>query len=390
MNILYYDCNSGISGDMNVGAMLELGVSFEILQNELSKLNLNDEFKISHKKVIKCGISATKFDVICTKKYTNPRTFREIKNIILNSSLSDFVKEKSIDIFKIIAGAEAKVHNMNLEDIHFHEIGAIDSIVDIVACGICLEQLQVDEIYSSHIELGGGVIQCEHGVLNAPAPATCEILKNIPISLGKTNFELTTPTGAAIIKSLVKNFNQIQNFEIQKIGYGAGKKDLNFPNLLRIMLCKKDTNQIYQTIIETNIDDMSGEDFSYVCEKLLSSGALDVFSNAIFMKKGRIGFKLSVLCNNEDIEKLKDIIFNHTSSIGTREYQIKKTELKREILQISTKYGKINVKVSKIDEKNYRIKPEFDDCKKAAINHNIPISKIKEEILNEYRKIRKS
>lgn len=388
--ILYYDCISGISGDMNIGAMLELGVSFDNLKDKLSKLNLDDEFEISYKKVMKNGISATKFDVICTKSHTHARTFKEIKDIIKNSSLSEFIKQKSIDIFTIIAKAEAKIHNTDIENVHFHEIGATDSIVDIVGAAICLEELQIYEIYSSKIELGGGVIKCDHGILNAPAPATCEILQNIPVSFGKAEFELTTPTGAAIIKSFASNFDKSPNFTIKKIGYGAGKKDAEFPNLLRVMLCEKEDNQIYQTMIETNIDDMSGEDLSFVYEKLFNAGALDVFSSAIFMKKNRIALKLSILCKNEDVTKLKEIIFKNTPTIGTREYKIIKTELKREMLQICTKYGNISVKISYIDKDNYKIKPEFDECKKAAIKYNKSIKEIKEEVLNEYRKTRKS
>ncbi|NLK67521.1 MAG: nickel pincer cofactor biosynthesis protein LarC [Campylobacteraceae bacterium] len=385
--VLYYDCTSGISGDMNIAALLDLGVDFKHLQNELKKLNLNH--KISHKKVLKSGILGIKFDV-SYDDHTHARTFKEIKRIINSSNLSKFVKTLSIEIFTTIAKAEAKVHDISVENVHFHEIGAVDSIVDIVGAAVCLEYLGIEEIYSSKVELGGGVVKCDHGELSVPAPATCEILKDIPVSLGKANFELTTPTGAGIIKTIAKSFDEKLSFKIHKIGYGAGTKDASFPNLLRVMICEKlqNSSEETQTIIETNIDDMNAEEFSFLCELLFENGALDVYSSAIFMKKGRIGYKLSVLCKNEDSLNLENLIFENSSTIGLRKYEITKVELPRKSETIQTKYGEISVKISKTPLGNLKVKPEFDECKILAKKHGKTIKEIKEETLNEYGKTR--
>lgn len=383
--MLYFDLSSGISGDMFIGAMLDLGVELEYLKNELKKLNLEKEYEISSKKVLKSGISATKFNVTY-KDSTNERNFKDIEKIINSSTLSDFVKKKSTEIFKDIAIAEGKAHNIPFNEVHFHEIGAIDSIIDIVGAAICLEAININNIHASKIELGAGIVKCAHGILNVPVPATCQIVKNIPISIGRANCELTTPTGAAIIKNICKSFNEIQNFTIEQIGYGAGSKELDFPNTLRVFICSKGKNNLTQTIIETNLDDMSSENIAFACEKLLESGALDVFSSAIYTKKSRVATKITILCNNEDSNKMKDILFKHTTSIGTREYKIIKTQLPRKITKITTKFGQIDVKISKFGQ-NYKIKPEFDQCRNLAIKYGLPIAIIQDETVNEYKKL---
>lgn len=383
--MLYFDLSSGISGDMFIGAMLDLGVELEHLKNELKKLNLEKEYEISSKKILKSGISATKFNVTY-KDSTNERNFKDIEKIINSSTLSDFVKKKSTEIFKDIAIAEGKVHNIPFDKVHFHEIGAIDSIIDIVGAAICLEAINISDVHASKIELGAGIVKCAHGILNVPAPATCQIVKNIPISMGRANCELTTPTGAAIIKNICKSFNEIKNLTIERIGYGAGSKELNFPNALRVFICGKDKNTLTQTIIETNLDDMSAENIAFTCEKLLESGALDVFSSAIYTKKSRVATKITILCNNEDSSKMKDILFEHTTSIGTREYKITKTQLPRKITKITTKFGQIDIKISEFGQ-SYKIKPEFDQCRNLAIKYGLPITKIQDEAINEYKKL---
>lgn len=215
--ILYYDCSAGISGDMNLGALVAVGVDFELLKNELAKLNLNDEFRIEKREVIKCGIAATKIDVVSIDTHAHPRDFAQIRTLIESSNLSSFVKSKSVAIFRTLALTEAKIHGVAIEKVHFHEVGAIDSIVDIVGTAICLEALGDPKIYASKVELGGGFAHCAHGALSVPAPATAEILKGVPVSLNRANFEMTTPTGAAILKTSVTDFCDKFSFKIEKI-----------------------------------------------------------------------------------------------------------------------------------------------------------------------------
>lgn len=391
--ILYYDASSGISGDMNLAALVGLGVDFGYLCSELEKLNLSGEFRLEQKNVVKNGIAATKIDVVLLKSQPHARSYADIKQILANSNLSEFCKKKAIAIFHVIAQAEAKVHAVSIDEVHFHEVGAVDSIVDVVGAAICFEYLSknfgITRVVSSKIELGGGVVKCDHGYLNVPAPAVCEILKDVPVSLGRANFEMTTPTGAAILKACADEFVSEINFKIEKVAYGAGEKNApNFANALRAMICEVDESQnLVQKMISTNIDDMDAESFAFACEILRENGALDVFSHSIYMKKGRIGFELNVLCKSEDAKKLKELIFTHTTAIGVREIDVVKTELKRKFVSVETKFGDIRLKISGEDEK---AKPEFDECKSAALAHKTSIFQVKKEIFKKYDEIRNS
>ena len=391
--ILYYDASSGISGDMNLAALVGLGVDFSYLCSELEKLNLSGEFRLEQKNVVKNGIAATKIDVVLLKSQPHARSYADIKQILANSNLSEFCKKKAIAIFHVIAQAEAKVHAVSIDEVHFHEVGAVDSIVDVVGAAICFEYLSknfgITRVVSSKIELGGGVVKCDHGYLNVPAPAVCEILKDVPASLGRANFEMTTPTGAAILKACADEFVSEINFKIEKVAYGAGEKNAtNFANVLRAMICEVDECQnLVQKMIFTNIDDMDAESFAFACEILRENGALDVFSHSIYMKKGRIGFELNVLCKDEDAKKLKELIFTHTTAIGVREIDVVKTELKRKFVSVETKFGDIRLKISGDDEK---AKPEFDECKSAALAHKTSIFQVKKEIFKKYDEIRNS
>ena len=391
--ILYYDASSGISGDMNLAALVGLGVDFGYLCSELEKLNLSGEFRLEQKNVVKNGIAATKIDVVLLKSQPHARSYADIKQILANSNLSEFCKKKAVAIFHVIAQAEAKVHKVSIDEVHFHEVGAVDSIVDVVGAAICFEYLSenfgISRVVSSKIELGGGVVKCDHGYLNVPAPAVCEILKDVPVSLGRANFEMTTPTGAAILKACADEFVDEINFKIEKVAYGAGEKNApNFANALRAMICEVDESQnLVQKMISTNIDDMDAESFAFACEILRENGALDVFSHSIYMKKGRIGFELNVLCRSEDAKKLKELIFTHTTAIGVREIDVVKTELKRKFVSVETKFGDIRLKISGDDEK---AKPEFDECKIAALAHKTSIFQVKKEIFKKYDEIRNS
>ena len=391
--ILYYDASSGISGDMNLAALVGLGVDFGYLCSELEKLNLSGEFRLEQKNVVKNGIAATKIDVVLLKSQPHARSYADIKQILASSNLSEICKKKATAIFHVIAQAEAKVHKVSIDEVHFHEVGAIDSIVDVVGAAICFEYLSenfgITKVVSSKIELGGGVVKCDHGYLNVPAPAVCEILKDVPVSLGRANFEMTTPTGAAILKACADEFVDEINFKIEKVAYGAGEKNApNFANALRAMICEVDESQnLVQKMISTNIDDMDAESFAFACEILRENGALDVFSHSIYMKKGRIGFELNVLCKDEDAKKLKELIFTHTTAIGVREIDVVKTELKRKFVSVCTKFGDIRLKISGDDE---RVKPEFDECKNAALAHKTSIFQVKKEIFKKYDEIRNS
>ena len=391
--ILYYDVSSGISGDMNLAVLVGLGVDFGYLCSELEKLNLSGEFRLEQKNVVKNGIAATKIDVVLLKSQPHARSYADIKQILASSNLSEFCKKKAVAIFHVIAQAEAKVHAVSIDEVHFHEVGALDSIVDVVGAAICFEYLSknfgITRVVSSKIELGGGVVKCDHGCLNVPAPAVCEILKDVPVSLGRANFEMTTPTGAAILKACADEFVGEINFKIEKVAYGAGEKNApNFANALRAMICDVDESQnLVQKMISTNIDDMDAESFAFACEILRENGALDVFSHSIYMKKGRIGFELNVLCKDEDAKKLKELIFTHTTAIGVREIDVVKTELKRKFVSVETKFGDIRLKISGDDEK---AKPEFDECKSAALAHKTSIFQVKKEIFKKYDEIRNS
>lgn len=450
--ILYYDASAGISGDMNLAALVELGVDFGYLCAELEKLNLAGEFKLVRKNVLKNGIAATKIDVVCAgergeiplgissgkfysnglsgvkfeadrcenirqsthaKFHSHSRNLSQILKLVETSQLSAFVKDMAGKIFKQIAIAEAKMHGVSVWDVHFHEIGAIDSIVDVVGAAICIEALGVPQIFTSQIELGGGFVRCAHGKLAVPAPATAEILRGSSVSLGRADFEMATPTGAAILKVCARNLSDTdhreapQNFKILSVGYGAGDKDAaDFANVLRVMLCETDEERgeggernlsarpgygevCKQILISTNIDDMDAESFAFACEILRENGALDVFSRSIFMKKGRMGFELNALCRNQDAQNLKNLIFTHTTAIGVREVEVAKTELKREFVRVQTKFGEIGLKISGSGQ-TQKAKPEFDECKAAALAHGTTIELVRKEALKIYDETRKT
>ena len=406
--ILYYDASAGISGDMNLAALVGLGVDFGYLCAELEKLNLDGEFRLERKNVLKNGIAATKIDVVPLKSQPHARSYADIRQILESSNLSQSCKQRAGAIFRTVAQAEAKVHGADVERVHFHEVGAIDSIADVAGAAICIEylfgKLGVSRVVSSKIELGGGVAICDHGALSVPAPAVCEILKGVPVSLGRANFEMTTPTGAAILKVCADEFTDNASFRIEKIGYGAGNKDTaGFANVLRAMICEADEDLdernldarsgygevCKQILISTNIDDMDAESFALACEILRENGALDVFSRSIFMKKGRMGFELNALCRRQDAQNLKDLIFTYTTAIGVREIEVTKTELKREFARVQTKFGEIGLKISGSSQ-TQKAKPEFDDCKVAALAHGTTIELVRKEVLKIYDETRKT
>ncbi len=428
MKILYYDCFCGISGDMNLGAMVDAGVDGDYLIKELSKLQLDGEYKINIKKGMKKGISGTKVDVILThKEYADNdshedhghykdhnhnhddnhhhdgyndhnhhhnhhcdrnhhhRNLKDIENIINGSTLNDHVKKSSINMFKRIAYAEARIHGKSVEEVHFHEVGAVDSIVDIVGSAIALDYLKVDKILASSVQVGGGFVTCAHGIIPVPAPATVEILKNIPVKSGIVPFETTTPTGAAILAENAAEFTDKMDFSIEKIGYGLGNRELDIPNVLRVYVGeKKDGEDIEeQYIIEANIDDMNPEFYGFVEERLYEAGALDVFTTPIIMKKGRPAMKLTVLADKTREHDVLDIIFRETTSIGIRKFKVEKIMLKRDFLTLTTRYGNVRIKNSYYEGEMVKYKAEYEDCKRMARENNVPIACIYREIYKQ-------
>lgn len=387
MRILYYDCFAGISGDMNLGALLDLGVDAAYLEDELKKLNIKG-FHLEISKDLRRGISGTKATVVVEDPDNEKhRHLRHVEEIINNSPLSDKVKTNSLKIFNLIAFAEAKVHQIEVERVHFHEVGALDSIADIVGAAICLEYLKVDKVLSSPIQLGGGTVKCAHGIMPVPAPATALIVANIPVKTGLVQHEATTPTGAAILVATVDEFTSEINFPITKTAYGIGQRDVSeVPNVLRVYLSDTDTvasdlKEESAAMVECNIDDMNPERYEFIMEQLFEAGAADAWLTPIIMKKTRPANKLSVLCSPEKLNKIKGIIFNHSSSIGLREYMVKKSILSRVERVLQTKFGPIKIKQSVYEGQIVRSKPEYEACKSMAKQYNISIEEVEREVI---------
>lgn len=384
--IAYIDAFSGLSGDKFLGALIDLGLPIDTLNSELKKLLLNG-YRLEVKSVEKGVISCTKVNVIDertelalghTSNAHPNRHYADIKQMIEESDLSSRVKEWSLAIFLNLAKAEAKIHGSDIDHVHFHEVGAIDAIVDIVGTCIGFDTFDIDTIYSSPIALGSGFVESEHGRIPVPAPATLELLKKIPIYQTTIQKELTTPTGAAIISVLAEKFTPMPLMNFEKIGYGAGTYDLEIPNVLRILLGELQLQYVTQDmdLIEANIDDASPEMYDYFLEKLLEEGAYDAYFTPIQMKKGRQAIKLSVLSKKEKTQTLINWLFNETTTIGLRIIETRKVVLDRSIEKIQTEWGPIRVKIARSHGRIVNSKPEYDDCKRIAKEHGIPLKQV--------------
>lgn len=378
MNIAYFDCSCGIAGNMILGAFIDSGLNKNILISELKKTKI-PKFTMDITKVKKQGIVGTHLEVKTTDK--TERKIGDILKIIRESNLDGGVKNLSQKIFEKLFSAEAKVHGEKFDEIHLHELSATDALVDIIGSCIAIREMEISKIYSSPLNLGSGFVSCKHGILPVPAPATLKLVKNIPVYSSDIKEELTTPTGAAIITTLADKFCPLPPIRIKKIGYGAGSKNLSIPNFLRIYLgeeenCNKDN--ILQ--IETNIDDLSPQIYDYLFERLFEAGALDVYLTPIIMKKTRPAVILSTLIYEQDLPKIKDIIFSETTTLGVRIHKVNRIILKREMKEVNTKFGKIKVKIVKENNKILKTIPEYDDCKKIAQKHKIPLREVFGEI----------
>ncbi|MBI2542456.1 nickel pincer cofactor biosynthesis protein LarC [Candidatus Woesearchaeota archaeon] len=381
MKTAYFDCFSGISGDMITGALIDLGLDISFLRKELEKLNLKG-YTIESTKTIKSGISATKFDVIEKHAHHHEESnLKKINKIIENSKLENEAKSTIKKIFMKIAAAESKIHNKPIGKIHFHEIGAIDTMIDVAGAVIGLKKLNIGKIYCSKLNVGTGFVEFSHGKWPVPAPATSEILKNVPVYHNNTEAELVTPTGAAIISCLCDNFGGMPSMKIEKIGYGAGAKELGHPNVLRVFLGELDKNQNDNiNIIETNIDNMNPEIYPYVVDRLMDNGALDAYLTNITMKKGRPAVKLSALCEIKDTDRICGIIFDETTTLGVRIHAATRKKLDREIKTIKTKYGNARIKISKSNGEVKNAMPEYEDCARIAKSKKIPLKEAYREV----------
>jgi len=390
--IAYIDAFSGLSGDKFLGALVDAGVPLETIQYELKKLRI-DGYRIEAKSVIKGVIACTKVNVIIqgghedNHDHAHPhelpheyphRSYASIKQMIEESDLSPRVKTCSLAIFLNLAKAEAKIHGSEVDAVHFHEVGAVDAIVDIVGTCIGFDTLEIDVIHSSPIALGSGFVNSDHGKIPVPAPATLELLKNTPVQQTDIQNELTTPTGAAIISTLAEQFGPMPPMTYDHVAYGAGTRDLEIPNALRIILGEIQPQHATESmdLIEANIDDASPEMYDYFLEKLLEEGACDAYFTPIQMKKGRQAIKLSVLSPPDKTQELINWLFNETTTIGLRIIETKKVMLDRKTEEIKTEWGMVRVKIARSHGRIVNAKPEYEDCKRIAKEHEIPLKQV--------------
>ncbi len=443
MRAAYFDCFAGVSGDMIIGAQLDLGVDLESLEQQLSSLGL-DGYQIKSRRVERSGVSAAKFDVEVNQAAQPARTLADIRSIIVGSNATDHVKDQAILVFERLADAEARVHGTTPEKIHFHEVGAVDSIIDIVGAMIGFELLGAERFFCSPLRLGSGSVGSQHGRLPIPAPATAELLRGAPVYAGELEGEFVTPTGAAIVATLCEEFGPIPLMKVARVGYGAGSRDpKGFPNALRLMIGEiaegeepaspvagamrayRDTDALqipnagsaaqterrrqkaegrrqkaegrrqkaegYATpeetivVIETNIDDMNPQVYSFVMERAFALGALDVFMIPAQMKKDRPGVLLTVLCKPETADATIEMLLVETTTLGVRYYDAKRRVLERTIETVETEYGQVRIKVARDGGRTLHFQPEYEDCARLAVSANIPLLEVQGAASAAYR-----
>jgi uncharacterized protein (TIGR00299 family) protein len=380
MKIAYFDCFSGASGDMILGSLIDAGLNSGALKEELRKLKL-PKVSLRVKKVMKGGISATQVSVEGKDEKKHSRSLKEIFQIIDRSRLEPEVQEKSREVFRRIASVEAKIHQRPMEEIHFHEIGGLDSVVDIVGAVWGFQQLEIDKLCVSRVNVGTGFVRCEHGLLPVPAPATLSLMKGKPIYSSGVEAELLTPTGAALLTSLGSEFGRMPGMEVERIGYGAGKAELPHPNLLRLIIGRQESlsGKEKVMVVETNIDDMNPQLYDYVMEKLLDMGVQEVFLTPILMKKNRPATLITVICSAEKLSSVVDFLIRETTTLGLRWREEERSCADREILTLQTEYGKIRFKLARWDGRNVNLSPEYEDCKRLALSHHVSIKEVFEE-----------
>ena len=373
MKVAYFDCFAGISGDMTLGALVDAGLSFAALKSELDKLSVR-EFTLSQRRVEKHGIAGTKIDVNAREGHVH-RHLKDVLEIINNSAISSSAKEKAARVFQKLAEAEAKIHGTTIEAVHFHEVGAVDAIVDVVGAIIGLELLEIEAIYASKFRFGSGHTRGAHGAMPVPVPAVVEMTKGFPAERTDIPYELVTPTGAAILTALASNIGETIQLRTESTGYGAGTRDVEqVPNLLRVEIGELVADPRTDTLVllETNIDDMTPEIYGYLIDRLLEAGARDAFLTPVIMKKGRPGIQLTVLADPNKETELTELIFSETTTLGIRRLPVQRHILERRTDTVQTPYGPIRVKIADIGGKQ-RITPEYDDCARIAREKQVPI-----------------
>jgi uncharacterized protein (TIGR00299 family) protein len=458
MRIAYLECFSGMSGDMFLGALVDAGVSARLLEETVAGLNLGARLEIS--RVLRSGISATKVDVYVDGEKDSPaddghehshghlhghshepehlrdshldagersrtgvsaphehsphehlpyedsiyehfphehgRGLTEIRGIIGESAISDGAKRTAVAIFEALGAAEAKIHGTGIEDIHFHEVGAVDAIVDIIGAAVGAEALDVGEIVCSALNVGGGMVKCAHGTFPVPAPATTELLKSAPVYSSGLQAELVTPTGAAIVKILANGFAAFPEMTIQKTGYGAGSRDFpGHPNVVRLTIGEAAATAFAAktavetiTVLEANVDDLNPQVFGYVMDRLLQEGALDAFGMPVQMKKGRPGMLLSVLCRPEDAARLSELVFRETTTLGVRRRDERRQTLARRWENVRTSWGEVRIKIASMNGSITNYAPEYEDCRALAAQHHVPLKQVMNEAVEQYLQAR--
>jgi len=389
MRLAYFDCFSGISGDMTLGALVDAGCNLELLRSGLQGLQVPG-WTISSEKVWKNGMSAT-FVRVLTEDQSNHRSLSAILEIFDTSQLSKQVKKNAAAIFRKLGEAEASVHDVPLEKINFHEVGAVDAIVDIVGACIGFESLGIQKFACSALNVGGGTAKMAHGILPVPAPATAKLLQGKPTYSNGVQRELVTPTGAAIVSTLCDTFGPQPAMSVTSIGYGAGSADLEGkPNVVRIMIgeaAEKNVpgfdEEIY--VIEANLDDMNPQIYGYLQEKALAAGALDIYTTPVQMKKNRPGTLLTILCKPADTNALMELVFAETTTFGARTYRARRRTLPRESVNVHTQYGDVRVKLSRVNGHIQHVAPEFEDCRKLALENNVPLQRVISDALRAYQ-----
>ena len=378
MTIAYFDCFSGISGDMVLGALVDLGLDLDELSRALSSLDL-EQFRLESRDVMSYGLRGTKVDVMVPDSVL-VRTFNNIKDIIESSELPAAVKSTSLEIFMRLARAESVIHNKPVDQVHFHEVGAVDSIVDIVGSSYGIQALGITEVFASPLPLGHGMIKTLHGSIPVAVPAVLEILGDTPTYGCGIPTEIVTPTGAAIIKTLAGSFGTMPPLKLSKTGYGAGTKDIGVANLLRVITGEAmdfpGEQEQLAYVVSTNIDDMNPEFYDYVMERLFGAGAHDVWLAPIQMKKTRPGTIINVLCSPSDASAIKRILLEETSTFGLRTASVMKKAIEREVIEVETRWGTVRVKIGRESGHVTSVSPEFSDCAKIAGEHSVPIKEV--------------
>ncbi len=435
MRIAYLECFSGMSGDMFLGALVDAGVPTQTLEQAVAALNVGARLEIS--RVVRSGISATKVDVYVDgekdlpreeywakqerehehshehqwhshshrgevsragapapheHEHSHGRGLTEIRQVIFAAAISETAKKTAIAIFEALGRAEAKIHNTSIESVHFHEVGAVDAMVDIVCAAVGAEALGVDEIVCSPLNVGGGTVKCAHGTFPVPAPATVELLADAPVYSSGLQAELVTPTGAAIVKTLASRFAAFPEMKIEKSGYGAGTRDFpGHPNVVRITVGEAASNALAAktasetiTVLEANLDDMNPQVFGYVMDRLFEEGALDAFVMPVQMKKNRPGSLLTVLCKPEDASRLTQLVFSETTTLGVRRRDEMRQTLARRWESVRTPWGEVRIKIASMNGTVTNYAPEYEDCRRIAAEHHVPLKKVIQEAARAY------